>query len=680
MIWAAEAMNSLLLNVAGASTGNGILETHNTESGKDSTSSFSEHLQEAVAAGSKVIRPASDVHTRTAAKPTVPGASKMMASNARPRSTGPADSKGAPGSGKDGRFRKTEIASPRAPGRTADGPKTHGAKESEPEISASPSQAKAPADGQSSSPQPSTGGDGKTSSSEAAPAKPAPPPVGSVGKTASFKSAPVAGDKPSQTLLASEILAATQVSAPVSTSCDSTLAVTQPIAPAETNSAQASADAGDCPVKPGSSGETASPQTGPTDVAGSSTLAENAVAAGNDNSAVAMKTDLSNSIPDQSNSSDPAVTVEPPPVESQNPTDDEELPQNGPNPASESATTKGSTKGSTPHNSSPIASQDFHGVASPTPQGLTGSLDVVDRLAAPGNRFAEASSSKRTPDGNAQASLSSRQSGPSTATSPAASTESAPSDQASPQPVPHSAWEGVPSMSPFNAFLAAASGTATTGQSGVAASADHAVPGAPIANVASFGFHASNTAVPFQAEFEGGVTPDSPVKTPAQAEGTARPMQDGVLEAWQNVSTHMERVNGATLNSLPNGTEMRVQMHTDAFGQLEIRATLEAGKIGAAIGVENPEAHHTLLSQVSALQQSLADRHVQLDNVTVVKTSGQNSTDLGWSSNQQRDDSAQYSRLAQQSREYGLAAEPAFAPEADPGQTEIQWGRLSVRA
>lgn len=232
----------------------------------------------------------------------------------------------------------------------------------------------------------------------------------------------------------------------------------------------------------------------------------------------------------------------------------------------------------------------------------------------------------------------------------------------------------------------------STAQNGAAGPVDHSLPagsslsggpgpnGEPGLSVISFGSPASTPAVGVQPGSAPEVVSDSPARSSAQPEGTPQTAQDEVLAAWRNVSAQGERVNGATLSSLPSGTEMRVQMHTDAFGPLEIRATLEAGKIGAAIGVDSAEAHHTLLSQVSALQQSLADRHVQLDQVTVVRTSGQNFTDLGWSPNQQHDGSAPYSRLAQQARGQDSESQAAVVPEIEAGQAETQWGRLSVRA
>ena len=688
---AAEAMNSFPIHIAGESSKGVIPETRTVESSKESSSSFSQHLQEAVAARPEAVSRNEDVRMRApAAKPRVSGAGKTVTSIVPERGTGHPHSIGARGAVNDGRFKKTENASPRAADSTGEQDlETDGPEDGRPQTSVSPSRAEAQAQAQANG-QSEAQADGQSEAQSSGQSSSAQLAAGYVGRPSCSKAGCGTPDKPSQAFLALGALAGTQVATPASTSCDFTLAVTQPIAPAEANSAEVNAEPKNGPVEPGSSGETAPPQNGSKDVAaGSSSPAENAVVAGNNNSAVTMNSDLTNSLLDQINSADPAIAVEAPPVESHTATDAQEATQDSPRSAEESATMKSSAS----HNASSVATLDFGGLASPAPAGFTGSPKVSEPVEAiPGNRSVEPASSGRRSDRDAEAGSSSHPSTASTPNSPAPGTESAPSDQASPRPVPPSTWDGVPSMS-FKVPLAeasgimtgrqsgegAASGITTGGQSGAAGSSDHPLAGAPILNVTSFGSH-SSTSVPFQIESGGGVVPDSSAKSPAQAEGTPRPMQDGVVEAWQNVAAHMERVNGATLNSLANGTEMRVQLHTDAFGPLEIRATLEAGRIGAAIGVENAEAHHTLLDQVSALQQSLADKHVQLDQVTVVKTSGQNSTDLGWNPNQQRDDSAQYSRLAQQANGRGLASEPALALEAEVSPTEIQWGRLSVRA
>ena len=666
MIWAADAMNSMPIHVAGDSPVGVIPEIRSTESSGKSSSSFSQHLQQSVAAHPEAVSRHEDVHPHAAAAKSMLSGGKTMASNTPHRSTEHAGPVSAPGPAHDNRFKKTETGSARTTERTGEWAlKTDGLEESGPEA-ASQSDPKALSDAQSEAPA-----EGQSSTAQV--------PAGSAGKTPPLKTARGTADKPWQSFLALNILTGTQAASPASTSCDFTQAVTQPIAPADPNSAQVSAGPVKCAVDSGPSGEAACPRTGSRDVADPSHSADNGMVAGKNNSVVTMKSDLADSAPGQANAFDSAVALESLPIDSM-PAADMKDESDPPRAGDDSAAMKASAS----HHSSPVATLDVRGLASPMPEGFTASLNPVQPAdSVPGNQYVEGASPARTSDRDTQAVSSPHPSAPSASNSPAPSTGSAPSDQAPPPPLPRSTWEGVPSMS-FNAPLAgdrvSTAGGQTGGQSGAGSSSDHPLPGAPILNVASFGSHSSTIAVPFQLESGGGVMPDSPAKSLAQAQETPQPMQDGVVEAWQNVSAHMDRVNGAALNSLANGTEMRVQLHTDAFGPLEIRATLEAGRIGAAIGVQNPEAHHTLLGQVSELQQSLADKHVQLDNVTVVRTSDHSSTDLGWSSNQQRDDSAPYSRLAQQFREQASSAEPAFVPEAEIGQTENLWGRLSVRA
>ena len=700
MTSASEAMNSLLLHIAAGPTTSGIPEPRNTEASSEPGSSFSEHLQNAVAASSKDARSDGVVPARTAAKSTLSGAGKTVASNARQRSTEQADPEAAPNSGNDGPFKKADGAGTGAAGSAGkQALNTDGEVESEAGTSAPTSDAGALTDVQSSFAQLVAGCVGKMLSAKAASGTADEPPqslpdLGTVAGTqvatpvsTSAKAAPGTPEEPPQSLLDGGTVAGTQVAAPVSTSWDFTLAVTQSIAPAETNSAQVSAAPVNCAVEPDSSADTASPQPGPsgettcpqhgaTDPEGSSASAVNAVIAGNNNSAVTMKSAPSDPVLDQTNASDSAVALESPSVESVPAANTKEASPDSPKAADESATTKPSAS----HDTASAAASASRGAAFPTAEAFTGSVDVTGPMvlaSSQGNASFQSASFGRAGVREAQAGSDSPSDVTPARNSQAASTESALADQAPTWSAPPSGWDNTLSVAPNGPL--AASGITTGGQNGTAVSVDQ-LPGASALNVTGSASPASTAVVAAQPGAGPGVVSDPSAKSPAQAEGTARPMQDEVLEAWQNVSAQLERVNGATLNPLPNGTEMRVQMHSDAFGPLEIRATLEGGKIGAAIGVENPEAHHTLLGQVTALQQSLADRHVQLDQVSVVRTWGQSSADFGWNSNQPRDDSAPYSRLGQQARGQDAASEPAIASDAEVGQTENLWGRLSVRA
>ena len=175
---------------------------------------------------------------------------------------------------------------------------------------------------------------------------------------------------------------------------------------------------------------------------------------------------------------------------------------------------------------------------------------------------------------------------------------------------------------------------------------------------------------------------NAPVKTPeAVPQNLNTAAQEKAFAAWQSVSAQIGRVvNTATLNALQNGTEMRVQLRTDAFGSMDIRATLEGGKVGAAIGVESAEAHNALLSQLPALQQSLNERQVQLDQISVVSSYGQSGTDFGAGSGRQNGDPTPSSGYHQQASGSEQMSEPASTPVTETWQPATSRGRLSVQA
>ena len=172
------------------------------------------------------------------------------------------------------------------------------------------------------------------------------------------------------------------------------------------------------------------------------------------------------------------------------------------------------------------------------------------------------------------------------------------------------------------------------------------------------------------------------LKTPeATAQNLNSAAQEKAFAAWQSVSAQIGRVvNTAALNALQNGTEMRVQLRTDAFGSMDIRATLEGGKVGAAIGVESAEAHNALLSQLPALQQSLNERQVPLDQISVVSSYGQSETGFGTGSGNQNGDPTPSGGYRQQASGPDHVSEPVSAPVTEAWQPATSRGRLSVRA
>lgn len=208
-------------------------------------------------------------------------------------------------------------------------------------------------------------------------------------------------------------------------------------------------------------------------------------------------------------------------------------------------------------------------------------------------------------------------------------------------------------------------------------SADPASAAKPDPNSDGAAFAPVQTATILQMPHGASGTDQTVLAGPYNLAATA---QERASATWQAIATPAERlVNNATLNWLQNGAEMRVQLRTDAFGPMEIQATLASGKIGASIGVEGIEAQKSLLNQLPALHQVLMERNVQVDRLVVVANQGQAGAGLG--SNSQQSSSEPYSvrkfpATVAESSVSGL--EP---PVAAPGsaQSHGAWGRLNIR-
>jgi flagellar hook-length control protein FliK len=64
-------------------------------------------------------------------------------------------------------------------------------------------------------------------------------------------------------------------------------------------------------------------------------------------------------------------------------------------------------------------------------------------------------------------------------------------------------------------------------------------------------------------------------------------------------------------------SEVQLNIHSQDLGALQIRATMRAGQIGAAITAERPEAREALASAIPALHQTLRDRDVKVEQITI---------------------------------------------------------------
>jgi Flagellar hook-length control protein FliK len=80
-------------------------------------------------------------------------------------------------------------------------------------------------------------------------------------------------------------------------------------------------------------------------------------------------------------------------------------------------------------------------------------------------------------------------------------------------------------------------------------------------------------------------------------------------------------VNTAGLVQNGGKVEMRVDLTTDALGSIQLHAVMQDGRLGASINVENHDAHTLLTSELPALQQSLLDKNVQVEHISVLDSS-----------------------------------------------------------
>jgi hypothetical protein len=210
--------------------------------------------------------------------------------------------------------------------------------------------------------------------------------------------------------------------------------------------------------------------------------------------------------------------------------------------------------------------------------------------------------------------------------------------------------------------------------------------GAPAFNLASGSPGGSGDAPPVATSAALFVQPGGaaseldPIGSPSTSRTPNSSAQERAAAIWQTDSTPAERIlSAATLSWLRNGAEMRVQLHSDAFGPMEIHAVLSSGRLGAAIGVESIEAQKSLLNQLPALHQSLAERNVQLDRIVVMAGSGQSGTEFGSDSRQSKDDapSQRVPTSGIETSESSLEPSRSVSGVSEPHR---EWGRLNVRA
>src|SRR5579862_980060 len=82
--------------------------------------------------------------------------------------------------------------------------------------------------------------------------------------------------------------------------------------------------------------------------------------------------------------------------------------------------------------------------------------------------------------------------------------------------------------------------------------------------------------------------------------------------------------------------EMRVALQTDQLGSVELHARIVGDQLGAAITVERKDAHTILATELPALQQSLSEKQLRVEELSLLHGSAyQDPKNMGHSSQQQ---------------------------------------------
>ena len=154
---------------------------------------------------------------------------------------------------------------------------------------------------------------------------------------------------------------------------------------------------------------------------------------------------------------------------------------------------------------------------------------------------------------------------------------------------------------------------------------------------------------------------------------------DHAAPALQNWDGAMERlaqnVNSAHLTDAMGQSEIQVNMKSDSWGSVSVRATLSNGQVGAEIQVSDRDAHAVLTEGLHTLEKSLGENGIQLSNLDI-------SHGLGYGHSQshsQQEKQAGQPTDAARTFAYrsAVSAEPAASKTANTTD-DLVLGRVSV--
>jgi hypothetical protein len=143
-------------------------------------------------------------------------------------------------------------------------------------------------------------------------------------------------------------------------------------------------------------------------------------------------------------------------------------------------------------------------------------------------------------------------------------------------------------------------------------------------------------------------------------------------------------VTDASLAQNAGHSDIHIAMQTDSLGSIELHARVSGDSVGAAITVERRDAHTALAADLPALQQSLSDKQLRVEHITLThapldSTAGQaSSQQFGEQPNHGHRAPSNIFEGANHAGSSNLHSVGGFG--ADTSEIFDSQGRLSVRA
>lgn len=140
-------------------------------------------------------------------------------------------------------------------------------------------------------------------------------------------------------------------------------------------------------------------------------------------------------------------------------------------------------------------------------------------------------------------------------------------------------------------------------------------------------------------------------------------------------------VRASQLYQRLGGSEMHIAMDTDLLGAIDVRAVVHQSALTATIGVQRADVQALLANELPALQHALAERSVQVEQISVLSGATGNRMDLsGQAQQQQHGSSAAYTSFLPAAQAPGPSrAEQLQAVSGEALSFDGSAGRLSIR-